>query len=116
MKISFFYTIVSILLAIVIGYFTYDNLDDIDNDLLYTIGTAGSLLCILLSSFAMNLKSSRANINLKVWGLLAFFALLIIDIALIYFCASVSICVLIVSIFIIIHLIIVRSLYNADNI
>lgn len=77
MKANIFLTIISVLLALLIGYLAFDIAEGKENDVLCGIGTCLCLTVTLVPSLGFQYGSSRLGTNMKVFSSLFFIIFLI---------------------------------------
>lgn len=77
MKTNIFLTIISILLASLIGYLAYNIAEGKDNDILCGIGTSLCLFATLMPTIGFQYEEGRLGANIKVVSSLFFIIFLI---------------------------------------
>ena len=79
MKISWFYTFLSLVVATALAWLAYDIAkEEKDNlDILVAIGTGITLLMTLGGAIALRLENTRVSINQRVWSGVMFVVMLI---------------------------------------
>lgn len=77
MKTNIFLTIISILLASLIGYLAFNIAEGKDNDILYGIGTFICLFATLMPTIGLQYEEGRLGANIKVVSSLFFIIFLI---------------------------------------
>lgn len=77
MKANIFLTMISLLLALLVGYLAYNIAEGKDNDVLCGIGTSVCLVATLVPMMGMQYESGRLGTNIRILSALFFFMFLI---------------------------------------
>lgn len=81
MKISWFFALLTLIVAAALAWLAYDIAQDKKSDLdtIVAIGTGISLILTMGGAIALQLKNPRLGVNLKVWSWLMLIIMLIIN-------------------------------------
>lgn len=77
MKANIFLTIISLLFALLLGYFAYTVAEGKDNDILCGIGASVCLVATLVPMIGLQYESGRLSTNIRISSGLFFFVFLI---------------------------------------
>ena len=112
MKTNIFLTIISILLASLIGYLAFSITEGKDNDILCGIGTSLCLFTTLMPAIGLQYEDGRLGTNIKVFSSLFFMIFLISNFCFAGFGVNMPLYIIVNGIMVIIYLAIVYKFLN----
>ena len=78
MKVNIFLTIISVVLAVLIGYLAFNVAESKNNDIIYGIGSTVCFIATLVPTMGVQYESGRLGANLRVLSALFFMVFLIV--------------------------------------
>ena len=118
MKITWFPTVLTLIVAAVLAWLAYDVAydEETDLDVYVAVGTGVSVLLTLGGSLACKLENTKVSINLKVWSGLMFIVLLIVNFCFAGFGVKMPWYVVVTTCLLVLHLGVAWSISKIDNV
>lgn len=116
MKINVFLTTLSLLFALLVGYFAYTIAQGKDNDLLYGAGTAISFAATIIPAIAMQFGSARLGTNIKVFASLSCFLSVIVNLSLAGFGVTLHCYIITDGILLILYLVLLYNMMKVTSV
>ena len=116
MKPNTFLIIISVLLALLIGYFVYNTAVGKDNDILCGIGATICFIATLVPMLGLKYQSGRLGTNIRVFSVLFFIIFLISNFCFAGFGIDIPYYVITNGILLLIFLAIFYKMLNINNI
>lgn len=118
MKISWFYTFLTLIVAAALAWLAYDMANNEKNDLniLVAIGTGITVLITLGGAIALKLENTRVSINQRVWSGVMFVVMLIANFCFAGFGVKMPWYPVVLACLLVIHLGVARSIANVKDV
>lgn len=116
MKVNVFLTMISIMLALLIGYLSYLIAEGKENDLLCGIGTSVCLITTLIPTIGLQYESGRLGVSIRVLSTLFFIVFLVCNFCFAGFGINVPYYIITNGIMLLIFLVIFYKMQNIKSI
>lgn len=116
MKINLFLTIISILLASLIGYLAYNIAESKENDIICGIGTCLCVLVTLVPTISMQYESGRLGTNIRVFSIINLVLFLISNFCFAGFGINIPYYIIVNGVLLVIYLAVLYKMQNVDSI
>ena len=116
MKANVFLTIISVILALLIGFLAYTIAEDKANDSLCGVGTSLCLIAALIPTIRLQYESGRMGTNIRVYSALFFIIFLISNFCFASFVINVPYYIITNGIMLVIFLTIFHKMQNNNSI
>ncbi|MBR6841290.1 MAG: hypothetical protein IKM77_03185 [Prevotella sp.] len=106
MKISFFPTLLLLIVTAALGYLAYHiaNSNSDTNDVVVGVGTCISILLTLGCVLSVSIENGRMNVNMKAWSITAFIILVITNLCFAGFGVTMPYYIIVIALMLVIHL------------
>ena len=106
MKISFFPTLLLLIVTAALGYLAYHiaNSNSDTNDVVVGVGTCISILLTLGCVLGISIENGRMNVNMKAWSITGFIVIVITNLCFAGFGVTMPYYIIVVALLLVIHL------------